>query len=55
METGLGMESSDWRDIFESILNILFFIDICLNFITGYTDDMNKLIIDPKAITTRYI
>lgn len=30
-------------------------MDICLNFITSYTNELNKLIIDPSAIVRRYL
>ena len=55
MEIGINLESTPIRSAFESVVDILFFIDICLNFFTGFTDDMNKLTMDPKIIALRYI
>ena len=55
METGLTLESSVWRSTFETVVDILFAIDICLNLVTGYINEVNKLVMDSKLIAKRYI
>lgn len=44
--------------IFHSISDVLFIVDIVLNFRTGYQEDKNgyrlKFILDPKLIAQRY-
>ena len=48
------MITSDDQALFELIVDIMFFVDICMNFITGYIDKNNRLIMDPKSIALRY-
>ena len=43
------------RNTIETIIDSLFFCDITLNFITGYIDEMNRLIMNQKKIAARYL
>jgi hypothetical protein len=55
MELGLDIEKDFLWTFFDYIVDLLFLMDIVLNFHTGYLDEHNLLIMNTKMIAERYI
>jgi CRP-like cAMP-binding protein/voltage-gated potassium channel Kch len=49
------LEKTSFAFIFDCFTDLLFFIDICLNFNTGYLDEMELLVTDRKLIVAHYL
>ena len=50
MEIGLEMTTNTAWTVFDYIVDLLFAIDIALNFRTGYFDERNTLVMDTRRI-----
>lgn len=55
MQIGLGLRAYWLLNGIDNLANILFGIDIILNFFTGFISESNKLVMNPKMIAKNYL